>query len=560
MPRVDKATKRWIRNESDEKAVANGCRINEASGQFVVDWARENLVLWEGEWAGQPLIASDWQYDCTMRLFGWVVSSERWGRKVRRFREALVGKPKKSKKSPTVAWWMLYLLDGDGEQGQNCYSAAKNGDQAKIVQNHAIKMLQASPTLSQYMVVHKTTSAISVEETNSTMKVLSSDNVRTQKAKEGLNGSCSIDEIHVVDEEFVRRISRMGISRAEPMMIQVTTAGNDPLSYGKMRYDYGKRVESGQFDNQSFFFDWHEAPQDLTSEQLKDDPVKYGKMANPSWGHTVHEEEYVSDYAGCDTQSSIRDFMMYRLNVWQSSASPWLNQHDWNACEVEISDEELMQYPCWGGIDLSRTRDLTSLSLVFNIEGTLHFRWWFWVPDERAKQLASLVPFRDWEHDNRAGLTITDGDWIDYDHVWETVLDVGRKYKMQKLLYDPRFASYLIQRIQGGETNSDGSVKHEPAYFEIETCGQTVATLTEPIEEFEKLVISRKIRHNGNPIANWQAGHVTRGRNGLLVKPGGKDDIRTIDGMQAAVMALAGAETGETHMAYSVPGEGVVLF
>jgi phage terminase large subunit-like protein len=68
---------------------------------------------------------------------------------------------------------MLYLLDGDGEPGQNCYTAAKNGDQARIVQQHAVNMVQASPTLGEYFNVHKSTLTISVEETNSKMKVLS---------------------------------------------------------------------------------------------------------------------------------------------------------------------------------------------------------------------------------------------------------------------------------------------------------------------------------------------------------------------------------------------------
>lgn len=557
---VDKITKRWIRNASDEKAVANGCRMDEERGQFVVDWAEKNLVLWEGECAGQPLIATDWQYDCAIRLFGWVKWSERWQREVRRFTEALIGKPKKNKKSPTVAWWMLYLLDGDNEPGQNCYSGAKNGKQAKIVQNHAIKMVNASPTLSTYMTVNKSTLQISVEETNSTMQVLSSENVRTQKAQEGLNGSCGVDEIHVVDRDFIKRIRRMGISRSEPMMLQVTTAGDDPLSYGKERYDYGKRVESGEFENDSFFFDWHEAPQDLTTDQLKEDPIKFGKMANPAWGHTIGEEEYLADYKSCDTPSSLRDFMMYRLNIWQSSASPWLSPHDWLECEEALSNDALECYPCWGGLDLSRTRDLTSLSLVFSVDGVLHFRWWFWVPESRAKQLASLVPFSDWEADPRSNLIITDGEVIDYHYVWETILDVGQRFRLQKLLFDPRGAAYLVQRIQEGERNSDGTWKYRPAEFELLSCGQGPAVLMEPIEEFEKLVVSKAMRHDGNPVAKWQASNVSRGKNGLLVKPGGKDDVRTIDGMQAGVMALAGAETGDySPSPYSEPGGGVIL-
>ena len=84
--------------------------------------------------------------------------------------------------------------------------------------------------------------------------------------------------------------------------------------------------------------------------------------------------------------------------------------------------------------------------------------------------------------------------------------------------------------------------------------------MTEQIQEFEKLVMSHKMAHDGNPIAAWQASNVTKGRNGLLCKPHGKDDVRTIDGIQAAVMALAGVEEGEVSMAYGSAGSGVVLF
>lgn len=559
--KVDKATKRWIRNEADEKAAAAGCRMDEARGQFVVDWAKNNLVLWEGDCAGQPLIATDWQYDCTIRLFGWVRSSERWGREIRRFREALIGKPKKQKKSPTVAWWMLYLLDGDGEPGQNCYTAAKDGQQARIVQEHAIKMVRASSTLSTYMKINKSTLSIAVDETNSVMKILSSDNIATQKSKEGLNGSCSVDELHVVDGAFMKRISRMGISRSEPLMIQVTTAGDDPLSYGRERYDYGKQVNEGAFDNQALFFDWHEAPATLTDEELRSDPITYGKMANPSWGHTVGEEEFLADLQSCNSPSDLRTFKMYRLNIWQQSANPLFSESDWKACRRDVPDDQLAEWPCWAGLDLSRTRDLTALSLCFrDPEGQLHFRWWYWMPEQTAKERAGVAPFIDWSNDPRAQLTLTDGDWIDYDYVWQTLLDVSQRFQLQKLLYDKRYADYLIQRIVMGEQNTDGTWKHRPAEFAIEDCPQGPATLCEAISEMEKLVMSWKMSHNGNPVANWQAGNVTKGRNGLLCKPHGKDDVRTIDGMQAAVMALAGVETGEVSVAYATMGSGVVMF
>lgn len=182
------------------------------------------------------------------------------------------------------------------------------------------------------------------------------------------------------------------------------------------------------------------------------------------------------------------------------------------------------------------------------------------MPEETARARVSVAPFIDWQNDERAQLTLTDGDWIDYDYVWRTLTEVGQRFNVQKLLYDKRFADYLIQRIKVGEQNDDGSWKHRPVDFVIEDCGQGPAVLNEPIEEFEKLVMSHKMRHDGNPVAAWQASNVTRGRSGLLEKPNGDKDVRTIDGIQSAVMALAGVEKGESGMAYATAGSGVVFF
>jgi phage terminase large subunit-like protein len=252
--RVDSATKRWIRNAADERAVRNGCWFDEARGQLPIDWAEEYLRLWEGEQAGEPLIAHDWQVEGTLRLFGWVRHSDRWGRDVRRFTQASFWVPKKSKKSPTAAWWGLYLFAGDGEQGQKVFSGAKDGTQAGLMQRHAFEMAKASPALAAVCKFRENDMRITHVPTRSTYTILSSGDSRSQKAKEGINGSIIIDETHVVDDEFMRRINRAGISRSEPLLIEVSTAGKDPNCYGRRRYDHGKRVEAGQTEDQGLLF------------------------------------------------------------------------------------------------------------------------------------------------------------------------------------------------------------------------------------------------------------------------------------------------------------------
>src|SRR5262245_31739274 len=121
---VDAETKDWIRNASDDKAIAKGCRFETKRAQFTVNWIETYCKLYEGELAGEPLRLLDWQLDATMRLFGWIRWSAKWKRWIRRFRSASIWTGKKNAKTPTLAAWGLYLLCGDGEKGQKVFLAA----------------------------------------------------------------------------------------------------------------------------------------------------------------------------------------------------------------------------------------------------------------------------------------------------------------------------------------------------------------------------------------------------------------------------------------------------
>jgi len=318
--KIDALTRRWIRNESDERAAANGCWFDEARAQHVIDFAEQCLCLYEGDDAGRPLIPRDWQIEVTMRLFGWVRFDADWGRSVRRFRKAGIWVPKKNKKSPTLAWWGIYLFCRDGEPGQKIFSAAKDGEQAKIAHRHALEMVASSPELSTECKINKSTLQITHLATRSTYSILAGDNA---ESREGINGSLLIDECHVVSKKLAKIIKGAGISRSEPLQIEVSTAGNNTDSYGKERYDYGKGVESGAFHDERFLFVAYEAPQTLTDAELDADPAKYGRMANPAWGHTVKPGEFLDDYnASKNSLSELTTFKTYRLNIWSQSANP----------------------------------------------------------------------------------------------------------------------------------------------------------------------------------------------------------------------------------------------
>jgi len=535
---MDSLTKRWIRNESDERAAAAGYRFDERRGQFVVDWMAEYLRLYEGEWAGQPFECRDWQYGATMRMFGWVKDSERWGREIRRFRKASIWVAKKNKKSPTLAAWGLYLLAGDGEAGQKVFVAAKDGQQAReIATKHAVEMMLQSPGLQAECTLNKNSMQITHEASRSFLRPLSSANTRHKEAKEGINGSVLIDETHVVDRDYVNRISRAGISRSEPLHIEVSTAGNNPDSYGKERYDYAKRMLSGEQIDHQLFALIHEAPQDLTDADLDADPIKYGKMANPAWGHTVGEEEYLGDFNESKVSiSTLADFKMYRLNIWQRATNPWLRQDDWAKCRQEFTETELYGRPCGGGLDLSKTEDMTSFSLVFPEEEAdgeedkpVKILWWFWLPQAAIDRHEHEVAYTQWAADG--WLRVIPGDVVDYSFIERDLVEILERFDVRCLGYDEKYAHELTQRLEG-QHGYRGELYAFP---------QTIMGFAGPTALFERLVIAGKLGHRGNPIATWQAGHVQvwtdANQNMRPVKPP-HGDIKKIDGLVAGIMAL----------------------
>ena len=175
------------------------------------------------------------------------------------------------------------------------------------------------------------------------------------------------------------------------MHIEVSTAGNNPTSYGKKRYDYGKAVEAGTFTDERFFFAAYEAPQNLADAELDSDPAKYGRMANPAWGHTVKPGEFLDDYnASKNSLSDLTTFKTYRLNIWSTSSNPWLKQDDWAKCHKPFTLDDLEGLPCWLGLDLSKTRDMTAAVLVLRDGETFYQVPYFWLPEDEARAQESL--------------------------------------------------------------------------------------------------------------------------------------------------------------------------
>lgn len=564
---IDDTTKLWMRNRSDELAVEDGCYFDVERGSYAVWWIERYCRLYEGEWAGQNMLLRsgcasvdkqilddwdrggcdgskcrsrryeefiadggepDWQYECTMRMFGWVRFSGRWNRHIRRFNAASISIPKKQKKTPTLAAWGVHLICGDGEQGAKCFGGAKDGNQAGIAMAHAIAMVEQSPELAAECKINRNENSIEHLPTRSKYKPLSSANERTKTSKEGINGHVLIDETHVVDRDFIKIISRAGISRAEPFHLEVSTAGNNPDGYGKERQDYARQVQLGAARNNGLFVAIYEAPQDLTDEQLAVDPVKYGKMANPAWGHTAHEEEFLADYNESKrTLSGLADFKMYRLNIWQHTANQWLRIDDWSHCAGEICIEDYAGQMAALGLDLSKTRDMSAIAVSIPMGDRVALFARMWITESYVRDNADKADFLKWQESGE--LRVIPGDVIQEQYIRDELERLVELLDVKVLVKDRALAADFTEWCEN----------KFPKINQIDY-PQNAAMMEKPIDDFEAAVIDAKIEHENNECLNWQAGHASvweNARGHRIINKPKRNDYRKVDGIVSAVMS-----------------------
>ena len=107
--------------------------------RFVEQFCRHS----KGEWAGRPVNLELFQKAYISALFGFI--DERTG--YRRYTESLFMVARKNGKSTMLAGIALYLLVADREPGAELYTVATKKDQAKLIFDEVLHMVQQSPDL-----------------------------------------------------------------------------------------------------------------------------------------------------------------------------------------------------------------------------------------------------------------------------------------------------------------------------------------------------------------------------------------------------------------------------
>jgi len=507
---------RFMRCAADWLAVEEGCWYDPKAAERPVAFCKRFLCHSKGEWAGKPFELLEWQeWDVVRPLFGW-----RRADGTRRFRRAYIEVPKKNGKSTLCSALSLYLTIADNEPGAEVYSAAMDREQASIVYREAANMVRSSPALAHRVQIVESRKILSDPASGSFFKALSSD----VPTKEGLNiHGLIFDELHAQKTRHLwDSLKYGGASRRQPLFISITTAGVDRTSICWEQHKYTEDLLAGTNLDTAFFGIIYAAGEkdDWT------DPATWRK-ANPSFGVSLKEDQFRSDFLEAQREvGSQNSFRRYRLNQWTQQETRWLDMAQWRACPSRAPQLKGTDIPFFGGIDLASTQDIAVYVQLF-YQPEFYFKWHCFIPKDRMLRRVQQdhVPYDKWA--KQGWLTVTRGNTIDEDAIVETILRSGTRHKCQEIGYDPWNAPHTVTRLV------DEGVKMVPVR-------QGFPSLNYPSKELEKLVVSGRLNHGGNPILDWMAGNVATETDAAgNIKPSKKRSFEKIDGIVAAVIALS---------------------
>ena len=512
---------KWVRlacerHQRDlEEGGARGLRFDERAAEKAIGFFRF-LRHSKGEWAGQPLTLEPWQQFLIGVIFGW-----RRADGLRRFRTAYVEGPRKNGKSTVASGVGLYLFDADGEPGAEVYTAATKRDQARITHSEATRMVKASPFLRKRIRVFKDN--LHVEGTASKFEPLGRD----ADSMDGLNiHGAVVDELHAHKNRDVWDVLETATgARRQPLMLGITTAGFNRASLCWELHEYTQKILNQVSKDDSFFGI-------IFTIDEGDDwrlPETWSK-ANPNFGLSVKPDDLERKATKAkEMPSALNSFLRLHLNVWTQAETQWLDPDVWRVCAGTVDENGLRGRRCYGGLDLSRTTDITALVWVFppEIEGEPYqVLCRFWIPETamRERSRKDGVNYESWV---RQGLIeATPGDVIDYSYVYAQVDEDAQRFDVVEIAFDRWGAAQVYQTLE-----NDG--------LTMVQMGQGFQSMSAPMKELEKLILSRQINHGGNPVLTWMADNLIAAEDGAgNLKPDKKHSTERIDGMVALIMGL----------------------
>jgi phage terminase large subunit-like protein len=480
----------------------------------------------EGKWETPDIALHPSHVFFVVQLFGFRKSDG-----TRRFSSALFAVARKNAKSTLAAAILLYCECCEPEEGAQVISAATTGSQARIIFNVAKRMVEKTSELREAFGLEAFANSIARMETGASFKPINAK----ASTQDGLNPShIGLDEIHAhKTADLLNVLTSAAGARGNPLFLYTTTEGyTNPGPWGEIR-QFARQLLEGVFGETAdhflaVFFAVDDADNDFDEAAwLKANPLA---DTNPHLIAAIRKEAVEAKAM----PSKLAEFQIKRLNRPASAANGFILLPRWKACDGAVDLDALKDVPCWGGLDLASTRDMTAFRMVWRIGDQILTWGRRWVPTSAVAQRTErgTVPYAGWV---AAGLLEqTEGDVTDYTVIEAAVMEACERFNMQSIGFDRWNAAEVSSRLLAADVPLIEFVQGPRSYHPA-------------MQALERAYIGGQLAHGGDPVLTWCASNlVARKDANLNMAPDKKRSADKIDDMAALLMAI-GISQGEVE-------------
>jgi phage terminase large subunit-like protein len=414
-----------------------------------------------------------------------------------------------------------YLVACDNEAGAYVVSAANTRDQAKLVFTDAQIMARREAGFRSKFGVEVLAHTIVQTETASKFEALSAEHSNL----DGLNiHAALIDELHAHPTRGLWDVLETATgSRSQSLIWAITTAGMNRASVCYDQRTHAIEMLKRIISDESYFGIIYTRDDD-------DDPWDEATWmkCNPNYGISIYPETMRATAARAQTMPSQQNaFLTRHLNIWVNADTAWLPAGAWDKCgDPDLDIEDFARDRCYIGIDLALRSDIAALVIAF--PPTARRDWWavfgrYYLP-EQTVQRSENNHYQGWEIEGR--MVATPGAVTDFDFIIDQLEDYASRFDLIEIALDPYHAGPLVTTLEK---------RGLPTPVQIR---QSAPNMSPAMVEMEGLVLSGRIRHDGDPVLAWMMSNVTAHRSGDLMQPRKESDEKKIDGVTALLMCL----------------------
>lgn len=492
---------------------------------------------------GDKLILFDWQKFLIFTLFGFKQKLENDEKIL--FNNAFLLIAKKNGKSSLASALLLYYIVTKPNSINILVACDYN--QTKINFNYILDFIKFTPKLKKAWVDDVLYVKESPPQTIVSREMYSKLLIIPETRKAAAQGQkptfVIFDEIASYKTSDIINKIQTGMVDNNAISFALTTGETNTQNPGLLELERAKSVLSGKFKSTNYLPFIYK----LDDRDEWTDEKNYCK-ANPSLNKkglisgTKLNEELQKALQSPINQPS---FKAYHLNLFVANAIMGIRDEYWNKCisnatdyKQYITDEKLINYPCYGAIDLSKVDDLTAYSLYFYIPEIRKYyaKHKFYIPkgtlDLRLK--TESEQYYLWTKDKQITLCIKDGTdnlTMNYEYLKQDILDDIAKYKVEGIAYDVYHATKFIEELE--------AINSKVIYSPFSMTWKNIAPAN---KAWYSAILDGEII-DANPVMNYNRSNakfeIDRNNNIIFVKKSYVQSTERIDGIDTSVMAHA---------------------